>query len=272
MIREAVLHTSMVFNAETKRLISYRVQFWCELVLSTAVEVLVTIAVWRAVFASRSAQQIGGYTLNEMLVYVILAVFFGMVTRGSGTGTFARDIYDGSLTKYLVYPLSVYSYKLGTYLPRSFFAFVGACLALFGILFLGYWPIELSLTVISVLAGIIALFLATLLFFLMLFCVEVIAFWVEHVWALSVILTFSTMLLSGKWIPLDLFPVPLQQLLAYSPFPYIVFFPLNVFMGRVPSAEILPGMAILMLWIGIIFCIGQLLYRRGLRSYTGVGI
>jgi ABC-2 type transport system permease protein len=262
----------MVFNAETKRLVSYRVQFWCELVLSTIVEVLVTVAVWQAVYAARDVKEIGGYTLGEMLLYVILAVFFGMTTRGSGTGTFARDIYDGSLTKYLVYPLSVYSYKLGTYLPRSLFAVVGGVLALISIRMLGHWPADVALSFPGMCMGGVALFLATLLFFLMLFCVEVIAFWVEHVWALSVILTFCTMLLSGKWIPIDLFPVWLQHALEYSPFPYLVFFPLNIFLGRVPGSEVLSGMLLLMLWIGIVFAISQLLYRRGLRSYTGVGI
>lgn len=272
MISAPLIHIGLVFSAETKRLISYRVQFWCELVLSTVVELLVTVAVWQAVFAERDAEQIGGYTLEEMLVYMMLAVFLNQATRGSGTGTFARDIYDGSLTKYLVYPLSLYSYKLGTYLPRSLFALIGLALALAGIFFLGYWPDTLILTITSVLFGLVAVFLATILFFLLLFCVEAVAFWVEHVWALSVILTFTTMLLSGKWIPLDLFPEWLQNLLAYSPFPYLVYFPLTVFLGKTEGSELVHGIVLLVCWILVVFGLSRYMYSRGLRSYTGVGI
>ncbi len=261
-----------MFLAETKRLISYRVQFWCELLLSTVVELLVTVAVWTAVFEARGVKQIGNYTLGEMLLYVMLAVFFAQATRGSGTGTFARDIYDGSLTKYLVYPLSVYSYKLGTYLPRTFFAIIGAGLSLLGIALLGDWPDEVTLSLFQMTSGLLALGMATILFFLMLFCLEAFAFWVDHVWALSVILNFTTMLLSGKWIPMDLFPQWLGGMLLYTPFPYLLYFPVSVFLGTSTEAQLGQGFFVLGVWLLVVYVLSRVIYERGLRTYTGVGI
>ncbi len=265
-------HFWLVFSAEVKRLLAYRVQFWCELVLSSAVELLVACTVWKAVFESGGSPQVAGYTYEQMVLYVTVAVFFGQAVRGTSVGTLAREIYDGSLTKYLVYPISIYSYKLGTFFPRALFALVQLGIALIILQLLGYWPAGIGISLSGILLTLVILLLASTLYFFLLFLIESAAFWADHVWALSVMLQISVVLLSGKWIPIDFFPERLQTLLALSPFPHLTYLPVKVFLGLAAPHEILAGLATLLSWCILIFFISRSVYLRGLRRYTGVGM
>lgn len=271
-VRAAFRHIRLVFLAEMKRLIAYRMQFWFEFIFSTIVELAVTTSVWTAVYRSSESDTIRGVGLNEMILYLFAAVFFMQAARGSSTGTFARDIYDGAFTKYLVYPLSVYSYKLGTYLPRTFFSLVGLAIGMIAFIALYDFPASIHFSIFTVLPSLFALLMATLLYFCLLFCVEAVAFWADHVWALSVMLQFSVMLLSGKWIPLNLFPDWYQRISDWLPFQYIVFFPVQIFLGKVALPEMVQGITVLAAWVCLAYYLSKLIYNRGLRQYTGVGM
>ncbi len=262
-------HCFIVLTAETKRLVTYRAQFWFELILSSAAELAIAIALWTALFQGK--EQIGGYTLPEMVLYLIIAVFFGKATQGTGIGTLQREIYGGTFSKFLIYPLSVYSYKLGTYLPRSLFSLGQLVLVLIGLLVLGYWPEGTSLSVGSILVSLLALLLACILYFLIIMSVEAIAFWADQVWALTYALQVSVVFLSGKAIPLELFPVWAQELIAYSPFQYFAYFPTKIFLSQLPFLEIVQGFGLLACWIVAFFFLSSSIINRGLRSYTGVG-
>ena len=267
-----IRHFRLVFTAELKRLVAYRVQFWCELVLSSLVELLVGCTVWRAVFDAQTGSTVSGYTYPHMVLYVTIAVFVGQAVRGTSVGTFAREIYDGSLTKYLVYPLSIFSYKLGTFSIRGVFALAQLGIALAVLRLANFWPSTVTLSGGNASAALLAVLCAALLYFFLLFCVESAAFWADQVWALSVMLQFITILLSGKWIPLDLFPAPLRTVLTFSPFPYLTFFPVKILMGEVPASEVHTGFIVLSCWLAVIALLARFLYGRGLRQYTGVGI
>jgi ABC-2 type transport system permease protein len=266
-----IRHTWLVFAAETKRLAAYRAQFWFELILSSAVELLVALAVWRAVFASSESKIIGGYSLEFMILYLTVAIFFGQATKGTGVGTFQREVYEGGLTKYLIYPLSVYSYKFGTFVPRSLFAVLQLSVAL-GILYsLGYWPHDFSLNPFWVFSGILSLFFACLLYFYLIILLECAAFWVDNVWALSYALSISITFLSGKVIPLELFPDWARSLIHFLPFPFLAYFPSQVFLGQLSFAQFASGFAVLCCWVVGIFFLSKFAMQRGFYQYSGVG-
>lgn len=264
-------HTWIVFSAETKRLAAYRAQFWFELILSSAIELLVAIAVWRTVFASRGGGEIAGYTFESMALYLTVAIFFGQATKGTGVGTFQREVYEGSLTKYLIYPLSVYSYKFGTFAPRSLFAVGQLLVALVFINLLGYWPENYSLNFGWAVSGLVCLFFSCLLYFFIIISLECMAFWVDNVWALSYALQIGIVFLSGKAIPLELFPDWARPLIEYSPFPFLAYFPAQIFLGQLGAEKLFYGIAALLVWVAVFFFLSRIFMQRGLYRYTGVG-
>ncbi|MCB0336809.1 MAG: ABC-2 family transporter protein [Bdellovibrionales bacterium] len=264
-------HSLIVFLTETKRLVAYRAQFWFELILSSLVELVVAISVWQAVFASSGAQELNGYSIQSMVLYITVAIFFGQATKGTGVGTFQREVYEGTLTKYLIFPLSVYSYKFGTYMPRALFAVVQLLVGLTLMYVLGYWPESTSISLGSVLIGFCALFLACLLYFFLIIALEAFSFWADNVWALSYALQIAIVFLSGKAIPLEFFPQWIEGLIRFTPFPYLAYVPAKIFLGQMHGADIGLAFVVLGSWVLLAYGMSKIVMNRGLRNYTGVG-
>ncbi|MCB0334197.1 MAG: hypothetical protein KDD55_11895 [Bdellovibrionales bacterium] len=264
-------HFFNTFRIEVKRLFAYRAQFWFEVVLSSFVELGIALVLWSAVFSANGSGEIRGYTFQEMVYYVVLATFLGQAVKGTGIGTLGREVYDGSFTRYLVYPLSVYSYKFGIFFARSAVACFQLLLVLLGGLLLGYFSFS-DLSLISVALAFVTVVLASFLYFLLIMTAESVSFWADQAWAVSAMLQFSLIFLSGKLIPVDLFPGWLQTSLAFSPFPLIVFFPVQTFLGMVSFQEWLWHFTLLCFWVAFMFLLCRVVIGQGLKNYTGVGI
>lgn len=266
-----VRNAYLVFTTESKRLLTYRAQFWFELILSSVIELLVILVVWKAVFVSSQSENIANYNLTEMLLYVSVATFFSQATKGSGMGTFQRDIYDGSLTKYLIYPLSFFSYKVGTFFPRAMFAVIQLFLTLILMYFLSDISYLSVFSFFNFFVGLLSLTLACFIFFLMLAMVEMLAFWFDNVWTLSFVLQICIVFLSGRAVPIDLFPKTAQIILNNSPFPFLAFVPAKIFIGGMTQSEAINSIVIGCVWVFVFWFLARNLYRLGLNKYSGVG-
>jgi ABC-2 type transport system permease protein len=130
---------------------------------------------------------------------------------------------------------------------------------------------ELGLSPWSVTLGLVAAFCAMLLNLLMASIVEMVAFWAENVWTLGVMLMFAVRLLGGALLPLALFPEPWQRALAYSPFPYMISFPILSITGKVTGLEWLKGMGIIGAWVLALSWVYALVWQRGNLRYSGAG-
>ena len=96
------------------------------------------------------------------------------------------------------------------------------------------------------------------------------AFWLEETWILRVILSIVTAFLSGAIIPLDLYPKAFVEFLNYTPFPYLSYYPIKIFMG-----ETIPiGMALgtIGIWMAILCTVNHFLWKKGVRLYTAAGM
>lgn len=267
-----IRHFWVVFLAEFKRLAAYRVQFWFEVIVASLVELGVALTLWQSIYHARGTDLIGGYHLNEMVLYIILATFIGHAVKGTGIGTFGREIYDGSFTRYLVFPLSPFSYKFGLYFPRTCISLGQLLVILFAVSTLGLWPISFAPSWLNILQVCFSIALASYLYFLCIVSIESIAFWADNAWAVSAILQISLGLLSGKLVPIDLFPSWAQHLLAYSPFPMLVFFPVQSARGILSTSEWIGGIFQVCCWILVVQIVAIIVIRRGIRRYSGVGI
>ncbi len=266
-----IKHLWIIFKAETKRLVTYRGQFWFELILSSLVELCVTLILWNAFFLSSNKSSINGYTLLDMTTYMTVATFFNLAIRGTGIGTFQSEVYQGTLTKFLIYPLSVFSYKLGTFLPRTFFAILQLFVALLAVSLIYGWPEQFELSISNFFLGILCVLLAAVMYFFLLVAIEAVAFWADNVWALSFVLQIIIIFFSGKALPLEFFPEWLQIILSYSPFPFFAYIPTQIFLGQIDFTQIISYILIEIFWMGFFFALCHAVIRRGLHNYSGVG-
>jgi len=117
-----------------------------------------------------------------------------------------------------------------------------------------------------------ALALISLSFFCLNSMSELVAFWAEYIWSLGVLVRFFVSFFGGAMIPLTFFPGWAQEALAYTPFPYLVHFPMQILFGEVDLPIFATNMGILSIWCLVFYSLSIVLWNKGKYSYTGVGI
>jgi ABC-2 type transport system permease protein len=257
---------------EVRKALSYRVDFWVQFLGGLLAQVAVAYFLWKAMYGFNGAGEIGGYSFAGMMVYSVLAPLVMRVVRGVETGLISEEIYEGTLTRYLIYPVSLFGYKLISYVANSALYFIQAAVV-FGLLLLVYGtPADFNISPVNVLISLVVICAAMYLHFVLVMSLEMVAFWADNVWSLVVILRFLSNLLGGALIPLSLFPAQLLLFNDFLPFGVMVSFPIRVLLGQADGREYLVGALGLLGWSAIFTATVALLWHRGRYRYTGVGI
>ncbi len=260
-----------VVSQEIRKILAYRSDFWVTFLGQTLIQLVVARALWQSVFESQNVTTMQGFTLERLTLYYILAPIGTRMLLGESFGYISREIYDGTFTKYLLYPLSFIQYKSLTYLTNSLFFGLQLFIAfiLFQVLY-AQTPVSLEM-VINLLAGIGLFFLGATVYLNLGMCLELCSLWVDNVWSLMVVLRFLTACLGGGYIPLSFYPGWAVRLMNMTPFPYVVSLPIRTIMGQSTTSEILVGMMMLMFWWLVFRVAVHVIWKFGQKSYTGVG-
>jgi len=262
-----------VFSLELRRAFAYRVEFWIRFAGVIFANVAIAYFLWQAIFAQTGSLTIEGYTFRGMILYYLLVPLTENITRSSTEhGAVSAEIYSGSLTRYLIYPVAFFPYRYAATAASGAIAVTALVIVLTSYGFLIGWPPEMPFSTVAVVTGLVAACYGSLLNFLLVSMVEMVAFWADNTWSLNVMLMFSARLLGGALLPLSLLPSGLQAVLHYTPFPYLVSFPVLAMLGKVDHAAFGEGIMIMTSWILALGAIDALIWRRGNRKYTGVGV
>jgi ABC-2 type transport system permease protein len=229
------------------------------------------LLLWQAIYGYGGVEQLGVYTYREMVAYyVVMFVVQQVGNPGELQWRLALEIRRGYLSRYLIKPVSHMLYELArlagantTILGQLFVPLVVLAVAhpaLLRILDLAILPVFL-----------VSCVLALLLNFLRAYIEGLLAFWMEDTSIFYFLEANIIALLSGAWIPLLLFPDPIYAVLRFLPFPYMLAFPVHVYLGKLPPDEIATGLTIQLAWVAIFFALARLAWQRGLRRYCAAG-
>ncbi|MEK7233387.1 MAG: ABC-2 family transporter protein [Elusimicrobiota bacterium] len=212
-----------------------------------------------------------GYTRAEMLTYVLaLNILRSFVFTGRGW-QLVGEISSGRISSYLIRPLSYYGYALAldmaqktVHVAASVLEVVLLVLCVRGNLFLPRDPAT------WILFG-VAVILSSLLFFFLEFMISSLAFWTSEsggpLFCFELFLQFA----AGAFFPLDVLPMALRRALEATPFPYMVYFPVRVFLEKVSAAEALRLLGMEALWLLVVFTSAMTVWKSGVRSYAAEG-
>jgi ABC-2 type transport system permease protein len=262
-----------VAGLEARKRMGYRADFWITAVLGVVVEFGAAWFLWRAVFSVTGRTEVGGWTLPGMVAYYVAAILLGRLVRGPEfEGVVSNDIYEGSLSRYLVYPASYFGFKyaqaVGAAFPAALQVVVFGSLALL----LFPMPADVRVTPLSLGMGLVAVGAASFLHFLLSFPIQSVAFWADNVWSLTVAQRLVAALLGGFMFPLSVFPEWAQYVLHLLPFRLFFAWPVEVVLGRADATAWVEGLASAAVWSAAIAGISWGVWRRGRLRYTGVGM
>ncbi len=261
-----------VYKQEIRKLLSYRADFWIYFLGGILTQVTLAYFLWEAVFAYRGVKEMGGYSFPGLMFYYVMVPLTERMIRGAESNHTAQEIYDGGLSRYLIYPVNFFAYKYAVHLAYTsvffiqFLLITGLFSAVFGI------PEGYNISFKSALMGISVILLGTLVSYTMIHSLEMVAFWAEHVWSLIVSVRMLSFFASGAMIPFSFFPDWGVRILHWLPFAYLTSFPIRSFSGQVGFTEYITGLGVMLTWIGFFSMILRFLWRRGLRIYAGAGM
>jgi ABC-2 type transport system permease protein len=232
-----------------------------------------TLFLWEAIYADKPAgAAIGAYTLAQMVSYYLLVTVVDSITAvAEDDWQIAADIKDGAVSQFLLKPLDFLAYRLCLYLSGRV---IYTSVALIPVAFFLFFQREYLVGPAESLGWVLALvsvLMAGLLQFFIAYTVALLSFWVLDVSTFIFIQFAFEFLASGHLFPLDILPDGLHRLLLWSPYPYLLYFPVGVYLGRIQGAELWQGFALQLAWVGVAFLIARFVWSRGLRKYTAVG-
>ncbi|HEX4955101.1 MAG TPA: ABC-2 family transporter protein [Thermoanaerobaculia bacterium] len=262
-----------IAGGEARKLMSYRADFWISTLVAFMVRMAVAWFLWDAIFASTGRTEIAGFSREGMVLYYVLVLLIGKVVSGEERQvSIAQDIYEGRLSRYLLFPGGYFSFKYAEHLGQL--VPVLAQLVLFGSWAALVFDLESlgSVSAGSVARAAVAVAVGNLLAFLIAFLTESVAFWADNVWSLNVLLRFVAHLLGGEMLPLELFPAWARLGLDLLPFRFLFHFPAMTLVGRIDAQSWVSGLAIALGWCLVLTLVARVVWRRGTLVYTGVGI
>ncbi len=257
-----------VFKLSWERLLEYRFDFLMWRIRSFIL-LLTLYFLWTNVFVGKAT--LFGFTREQILTYVLGSTFLFSLVFVHSMDNIANDIADGRLSMFLAKPISFLGYWLvlrtATRLMNTAMTIVE--LSAFLIFVKPQFFIQSGSEVLILTFA--ALILAIVLFTFIDFVVGLAAFWTLRAYgprfAFKMLMEFT----SGRFFPLSILPVVLFKLTNFLPFSLLVFFPLNVYLGRLTTPEIYQGLLTQIIWIVVLFIILKIVWSRGLCRYEAVG-
>lgn len=260
-----------IFKISFAQEFAYKVNFimWR---VRNVIQVLIAYYLWSTVFANPQTT-LFGYDQAKILTYVFAIILIRSLVFSARSVDVPQEISEGSLTNYLVRPVAYFKY----WFVRDFsskalnFAFSIVEFILLALIFRP--PIFIQSNFLLLVLFLFTLVVANYLIFVVRFIVTSVTFWVpELAWGGQFLfMVIITEFLSGSIFPLDIFPAFWQTVFYYTPFPYLIFFPLQVYLGKIALAEIVRGMVISIFWsLGLTYIL-KAVWQKGLRLYDAVG-
>lgn len=238
------------------------------LVISHILSLSGIMYLWISIY--ESGQRLGSYALSDLvLYYVVLTLLLMLVSEGVGLGfDVCEQINQGEISNYLLKPFS-FSIEncLKLFAKVSINAiFLSPLIAILLLLF--GKNIALPNT-----AGWIAFsgmtLVAALFYYLIYYLAALSSFWMINGRPIVYMFLIFSNLLNGNFLPLDLFPAWLEPITRYSPFQFLLYVPIQIFLGRMQmSAELLTTAGT---WILFFILIIKFTWMQGIKKFEAVG-
>ena len=223
----------------------------------------VFLNLWQYIYTDPE-QLIGGYSMNQMIWYVVLTetVWFG--TRNNAiTSQISNDIKSGGVAYIINKPYHYVLYMITRNLGEiaiKFFLFLGAGL-LIGYLSIGslpdFQPVNLPWVSIVFLAG-------TLINMFLTMSISVLSFWIEDAAPFHWIYV-KIILILGVLFPVEIFPAWVQPIIKYTPIYVVTYGPAKLVIDF-DTSMLLQILLVQGIYLVVTFLLLMGLYRRGVKK------
>lgn len=262
MIRSGLRKARALFRLYLAYMLEFRAEIYLWVLAS--VLPLILLGVWAEAAAG------GAFPLSRVdFIRYFMAVF--VVRQFSFVWViweFEELVVTGNLSQQLLQPLNPVWRFLANHLTERVVRFPLVAAVVTGC-FLMY-PEAFWLPRLGDLVGAMALLgVAFAVRFLLQYTMSMLSFWSERAASIEELWFVVYLFLSGLIAPLDVYPEPVRRFTELTPFPYLIYYPVNLLLGHgVPLAR---ALLVLTAWGSVAWLLQRYLWRRGLERYSAMG-
>ncbi|KKU58250.1 MAG: hypothetical protein UX80_C0004G0001 [Candidatus Amesbacteria bacterium GW2011_GWA2_47_11b] len=206
----------------------------------------------------------GGTSVSGLISYFLLVGLIYPLTRSRVNEFIEEQTTSGEINNFLVKPISFYKYllvddlswKILNLLTLAPFIFI-ACIFLLW----GNSP-DYNLAILGI--SVVTTAISFLVSFNFSYLVGLFSFWLDEFWAINNVKLVTVTFLGGVVLPYSFFPDWSNQLLKYSPFPYMLTWPVRVLRGQFEPIEII----ISLFWYAVLGLSIKVLQKMAISKYS----
>jgi len=260
-----------IFRISIEEEFAYRLNFilWR---VRNVLQIFLTYFLWSTVY-SDSTREIFGYNRTKILTYVFGIMVVRALVFSARAMDVSNDVANGDLSNYLLKPIKYIKYWFTRDLASKTLNLIFSIFEFLLLFIILKPPLFLQTNLFLLLAFILSIVLAILIYFLILFLLSSIPFWVPEIgWGshflVTVVIAES---LSGSLFPINILPQLLQSIVMTTPFPYLIYFPVEVYLGNITSWALVGGLIVAAAWVGILWFTLNIVWQKGLKVYQSIG-
>lgn len=238
--------------------------------LRVVIILLTLYFLWTQVYQNRPV--LFGFDYQKIISYLLLAMILRQTVFSSVTEQIAAELQvGGKFFTYLLRPIGFFRYWLTIDLAYKLvnlifiILIVGLFIKIFHLPFFepaGVLPLGLFL---------ISLVLALLTYFYLGILVSSTGFWTSQVWGLQFLTVLILEFSAGAYFPIDVLPEGLRRIIQLTPFPYLLYYPVSIFLGRLSLLVAAEVIAKSFFWLILIFLLTRVVWQKGLKTYEAWG-
>jgi ABC-2 type transport system permease protein len=246
--------------------IVYRIDYFAG-IINTLLIIFVNISIWKAIYEEEEV--FGGVQFKVLMTYIVLGFLIQcifMMDEYHVESKVKSGLISSDLLKPISFRLYLFSYNLGTLFFRLVMQLLPTLLiSIFVFKLLP--PFSLSMAIYFI----ISIILGYLVLYNLNFIIWISSFWFYFTFSLITIKDAAVMIFSGALLPLWFMPSWLVNYIKLTPFDSIYFTPISIYLGQMPEDEIIMSITRQGIWILILFCVGQVLWKAAAKKLVVQG-
>lgn len=228
---------------------------------------LIPFFIWKAVLGQGG--DIYGYSFASIMTYLFGTTVLRSLVMGSRTIDLGWMINSGYLTIPLMRPINLFGFFFVRDLADKLFNLGFILIEIPLILLIFHPPVYLQTDPLSLLLTFVMIALAILLYFFINVIFGSFAFWSRDVWAPRFLLMVVMEVVTGAMFPLDMLPEIWQKVMLMTPFPYLLYVPLKIYLGG--DHHVIQHLVTAIFWVIALGLLTKSIWQKGIKSYEAEG-
>lgn len=235
------------------------------------IQLLAVYILWQAIF--RQNQQPFGYDFGILMTYLVGSSLLRSLVLSNKSLEAQTEIATGDLSNYLLKPINYFAYWFSRDISDKLLNGIFSVLEITLFMVIIKPPLFIQTNPVQLISFLLSGLIAVILYFFLSFIISLSTFWYSEARGWPQRFLFYTILefMSGSLFPLDILPDWAYRFLMALPTSYLIFTPMQIYLGQLTGSELINTLAVSVIWAVIVSGLTYFLWKKGIKHYQAFG-